>query len=75
MKEYALYSDSGFVAISDNPNIKVIEICTTCLKQGIIWGIHDDTIPHKGSPTFRPWKCTPQELRRLADEMEKHNEQ
>jgi hypothetical protein len=44
----------SLIGVTDREGeIESQEICPTCLKQGMIWPLHDDTEPHKGSPHFK----------------------
>ena len=60
----------SLIQVVDDPDIEVEEICPTCLKGGIIGLLHDESVQHKGSDSFRPWKPSVEWLRKAADDME-----
>lgn len=43
---------------SRDGEVEIQEICATCEKRGIIWHVHDESEPHKGSSHFKPYAGT-----------------
>ena len=64
----------SLVCLVDSPNLVLTEICATCNAQGVINPLHDDGTPHAGSPYFKPWRCTPEYLRKWANDLEAEGE-
>lgn len=64
----------SLIAVVDDPELEVQEICPVCEKQGIIYAVHPETGEHKGSSNFKPFEWSPARLRALADILEKEQE-
>lgn len=72
LREYTVRDIKGrIMAVVTDPGITVEEICSVCHQRGTINGVHDESVLHLGSPTFKAWTVTPEYLREFADALER----